>query len=207
MPLYNVISNEEHAAIKDMQRNEIKLARKEKHRLEQKKDNIISRAENAERMILLNRSYQEKQRMYLILIMIFVLMISAYAIIIFIQERLNIKKTTLDILLITIVAIGLITAYYTILDILRRDNIDFYKLSSDNGALISPSKMKNSVQELKGDGKVSESTVNEVQTRDRSICLGRECCQYNTISDVPESSGQYTYYDPSTYKCKLISVS
>ena len=108
MPEYNVISNEESSHLQGLQQKGVHIIKAEKERLERKKDNIVSRANNAERMILLNQTYQLKQKQYLILIMIFVVTLAICALIIFMQERLGVKKTTLDMLMIAVVVIGFI---------------------------------------------------------------------------------------------------
>ena len=98
MSLFNVISDNEYTELSTLQQKGIHIIKTEKERLEHKKDNIVSQAENAERMILLNQSYQMRQKQYLILIMILVFTVGICALIIFLQERLGMKKTTLEMI-------------------------------------------------------------------------------------------------------------
>ena len=153
MSEYNVISNQESTHLQGLQQKGIHIIKAEKERLERKKDNIVSRANNTERMILLNQTYQLKQKQYLILIMIFVVTLAICALIIFMQERLGVKKTTLDMLMIAVVVIGFISAYFTYNDILSRDKINFNKLSMDHVDILSPAKLEEKVQEMKKEGK------------------------------------------------------
>lgn len=179
---FNVISNQEHSELSTLQQKGIQIIKTEKERLERKKDNIVSQAENAERMILLNQSYQQRQRSYLVLIMIFVLTFAICALIIFLQERLGFKKTTLDMLMIAVVVIGFTSAYFTYDDIQSRDKINFNKLSMDHVGITDPNKIKERVQEVKKEGKITNAKS--------GTCYGPSCCTYE--SKVPgQTSGTY----------------
>lgn len=190
MPEYNVISNEESSHLKNLQQKGIHIIKAEKERLERKKDNIVSRANNAERMILLNQTYQLKQKQYLILIMIFVVTLAICALIIFMQERLGVKKTTLDMLMIAVVVIGFISAYFTYNDILSRDKINFNKLSMDHVDILSPAKLAEKVQEMKKEGKITNANA--------GTCYGPSCCNYINFAEYTGQSNNPktgTYWD------------
>jgi hypothetical protein len=190
MSEYNVISEGESTHLQGLQQKGIHIIKAEKERLERKKDNIVSRANNAERMILLNQTYQLKQKQYLILIMIFVVTLAICALIIFMQERLGVKKTTLDMLMIAVVVIGFISAYFTYNDILSRDKINFNKLSMDHVDILSPAKLEEKVQEMKKEGKITNANA--------GTCYGPSCCnyenptEYNGQSNNPKTG---TYWD------------
>ena len=195
--LFNVISNEEANTLTGLSQKRIDILNTETDRLQQKKDNIVSLEQNAKRMILLNQTYRDKQKQYLILLMIFILVFAAFAIVIFVQERLKIQQTTLDIILMIIASIGFMSAYFTYLDIISRDNIDFQKLESQNGALVTPEKIKERVQEAEEDGKISEIKTN-------TGCSGKDCCTYDSRADYDDAvaagnaiSGA-TYYEETT---------
>ena len=191
MPQFNVISNQEHAKLKAIQQENTGIIKKELNRLKLKEDNINSRAQNAERMILLNQSYHDRQKKYLILIMIFVLTFAVCAVVIFTQQRLGIKKTTLDIVLIVTIVIGIVSAYYTYDDILSRDKIQFSKLNMDHVSIIDPDKIKDRIQ----DAKKNEGKVVSTET---TGCYGVSCCDYGSID--PINNGKTgTYWDGS--KC------
>lgn len=188
MSEYNVISNQESTHLQGLQQKGIHIIKAEKERLERKKDNIVSRANNAERMILLNQTYQLKQKQYLILIMIFVVTLAICALIIFMQERLGVKKTTLDMLMIAVVVIGFISAYFTYNDILSRDKINFNKLSMDHVDILSPAKLEEKVQEMKKEGKITNANA--------GTCYGPSCCNY---IDFAEYDGQSNNQKTGTY--------
>ena len=191
MPQFNVISNQEHAKLKAIQQENTGIIKKELNRLKLKEDNINSRAQNAERMILLNQSYHDRQKKYLILIMIFVLTFAVCAVVIFTQQRLGIKKTTLDIVLIVTIVIGIVSAYYTYDDILSRDKIQFSKLNMDHVSIIDPDKIKDRIQ----DAKKNEGKVVSTET---TGCYGASCCDHGSRDQIP--AGQTgTYWDGS--KC------
>lgn len=188
MSEYNVISNQESTHLQGLQQKGIHIIKAEKERLERKKDNIVSRANNTERMILLNQTYQLKQKQYLILIMIFVVTLAICALIIFMQERLGVKKTTLDMLMIAVVVIGFISAYFTYNDILSRDKINFNKLSMDHVDILSPAKLEEKVQEMKKEGKITNANA--------GTCYGPSCCNY---IDFAEYDGQSNNPKTGTY--------
>lgn len=191
MPQFNVISNQEHAKLKAIQQENTGIIKKELNRLKLKEDNINSRAQNAERMILLNQSYHDRQKKYLILIMIFVLTFAVCAVVIFTQQRIGIKKTTLDIVLIVTIVIGIVSAYYTYDDILSRDKIQFSKLNMDHVSIIDPDKIKDRIQ----DAKKNEGKVVSTET---TGCYGASCCDHGSID--PINNGKTgTYWDGS--KC------
>ena len=184
MPQYNVISNEESSRLQGLQQKGIHIIKAEKERLERKKDNIVSRANNAERMILLNQTYQLKQKQYLILIMIFVVTLAICALIIFMQERLGVKKTTLDMLMIAVVVIGFLSAYFTYNDILSRDKINFNKLSMDHVDILPPAKLEERVQEMKKEGKITNANA--------GTCYGPSCCNYKDLDAYDGQNGDDT---------------
>ena len=95
-----VLSNSDFEKLQSVQTKNQHILQMEHNRLERKKDNIISREDNANRMILLNTSYRDRQKQYLIIIMIFIFVFAFCAVVVFVQERLRIQKTTLDILMI-----------------------------------------------------------------------------------------------------------
>jgi len=192
-PQFNVISNKEHADLSALQQKGLQVIKTEKNRLERKKDNIVSQAENAERMILLNQSYQQRQKKYLMLIMIFILTFAICAVIIFLQERLDFKKSTLDMLMIAVVAIGFISAYFTYDDIQSRDKINFNKLSMDHVGIKDPNKIEERVQEMKKEGKITNAKS--------GTCYGPSCCTYSNLTEVGDKTSG-TFWNGE--KCEVV---
>lgn len=188
MAFFNVISDEEYTKLNSLNQNGLEIIKTEKERLEQKKDNIESRKQNTERMILLNQTYQLKQKQYLILIMIFVFTFAICSVLLFIQNRLKYENYTIELLLIVVLVIGAISAYYTYDDILARDNIDFNKLSMNNTKLTNPEKEQNRIQSIrKEEGKIS--------AYNQGTCYGQSCCdgtgtEWNSDTGKCEPKGQ-----------------
>lgn len=178
-PLFRVISNKEHSELRGIQQEYGKMIDSETRRLGLKKNSIENQQLNSERMIQLNQSYQLKQRKYLFLIMTFVVMFAACAVVVFVQSRLGIKKTTLDLILSVIVAVSLISAYFIYDDIVSRDNMDFSKLRVNHPGMLDPASLRDSVQDINAEsqkeGKIT-SVSNEV------ACYGPSCCDKNTTT-------------------------
>lgn len=188
MAFFNVISDEEYTKLNSLNQNGLEIIKTEKERLEQKKDNIESRKQNAERMILLNQTYQLKQKKYLILIMIFVFTFAICSVLLFIQNRLRYENYMIEVLLIVVLVIGVISAYYTYDDIMARDKIDFNKLSMNDVKITNPEKEQERIQEIrKEQGKIS--------AYNQGTCYGQSCCD-----DIG------TAWDPETGKCEIPSA-
>jgi hypothetical protein len=158
-----LISNEDYLKITDRQQNTINILDTEIKRIQSKKSNIDEGEQNAKRMLRLNRSYRDKQKMYLILMMMCILIVGVSLVLIFLQDRLGMGEGLFDWIIVAIVAVGIISAYYLYQDIQRRDRIDFDKLS--DSALLPPDKIKES--------KDKSQTLTDFAM---SICRGAECC-------------------------------
>lgn len=167
-----IISNDQYDLISNQQRHSKKIVAKEINRLQQKKNNMDVERHNADRMILLNNSYKEKQKHYLILLVIILLTFGISLAIVFLQERLGYSTTVMDWLIIFVVAIGIISAFNLLNNILMRDNIDFNKLSQyDNSILLPTSSIgdsNNNYDEKAKAGQISEASA--------EACRGPDCC-------------------------------
>ena len=167
-----IISNEQYDLISNQQSQSKKIVAKEINRLQRKKDNMDVERHNADRMILLNNSYKEKQKHYLILLVIILLTFGISLAIVFLQERLGYSTTVMDWLIIFVVAIGIISAFNLLSNILMRDNIDFNKLSQyDNSILLPTSSIgesNNTYDEKAKAGQISEASA--------EACRGPDCC-------------------------------
>jgi hypothetical protein len=174
-PLINVISNQEHTALKSLQERGINIIDSEYNRLKQKEDNIISRQQNAERMILLNQTYSERQKQYLILMAIFIITLSISLVIVFVQQRTIEKSAMLDVFLVIVIVIGIVSAYYTYLDILGRDKININSLNMNHVSIQTPESKTAEQKQKLSEGKITE--VNQ------GTCYGSACCTYKDASD------------------------
>ena len=187
-PLFRVISNKEHSELRGIQQEYGKMIDSETRRLGLKKNSIENQQHNSERMIQLNQSYQSKQRKYLFLIMTFVVMFAACAVVVFVQSRLGIKKTTLDLILIVIVAVCLISAYFIYDDIVSRDNMDFSKLRVNHPGMLDPASFRDRVQDVNAESE-KEGKFSSVSSE--VACYGPSCCDNST-----------TEWDPDLKRCK-----
>lgn len=177
----NIISHDQHAKMMNKQKRTQLTLKTEIERLDTKKANINAYEQNAKRSILLNQSYKEKQKMYLILLVTFVIMFGLCLILFYVQERLGYSSVFFDLLILLILVSGFISAYFQYESIQVRDKIDFSKLNDT--MLLHPSKFKeNDYNEAKQGGKISEMSA--------SICKGAECC------------GPGFIYDTDLNKCK-----
>lgn len=187
-PLFRVISNKEHSELRGIQQEYGKMIDSETRRLGLKKNSIENQQHNSERMIQLNQSYQLKQRKYLFLVMTFVVMFAACAVVVFVQSRLGIKKTTLDLILIVIVAVCLISAYFIYDDIVSRDNMDFSKLRVNHPGMLDPASMRDRVQDVNAE---SEKEGKFTSVSNEVACYGQKCCDNST-----------TEWDPDLKRCE-----
>jgi len=198
-PLINVISNQEHTELKSLQERGINIIDSEYNRLKQKEDNIISRQQNAERMILLNQTYSERQKQYLILMSIFIITLSISLVIVFIQQRSSEKSTILDVSLIIVIVVGIVSAYYAYLDILGRDRININSLNMNHVSIATPEAKAKSEEANKQ--KLSEGKILEVN---QGTCYGSACCTYKDASEYnaqPNNPKTGTFWDPEQKKC------
>ena len=123
-----IISDQQYSQIIQQQNQYNNIVKRETRRLQSKKDNMDVERHNADRMILLNNSYKEKQKHYLILLVVVLLTFGISLAIVFLQERLGYSTVVMDWLIIIVVALGIITSFNLFNNILKRDNIDFTKL-------------------------------------------------------------------------------
>ena len=161
-----IISNEDYRKLSNRQKETKSFIDIEIQRLESKKANIDDKEENGKRIILLNTSYRDKQKKYLVLMTLFLLIFGVCLVLVFMQERMGFTSGMIDWVLIFIVSIGFISAYYLFQSIMSRDAIDFSKLNDT--MLLPPEKMKDALAKEKKKGDLS-GIVNE-------LCRGPQCC-------------------------------
>ena len=175
-----IISDQQYGQIIRQQNQYNNIIKQETRRLQSKKDNMDVERHNADRMILLNNSYKEKQKHYLILLIVVLLTFGISLAIVFLQERLGYSTVVMDWLVILIVALGIITSFNLFNNILKRDNVDFTKLSQyDNSVLLPVSSIgeaNNKYEEKARAGQISEASA--------EACRGPDCCGpgYNWMS-------------------------
>ena len=163
-----VLSNEDIVNITGKQ-NEVKqILSDEISRLKAKKDNMDVENHNRDRMILLNQSYRDKQREYLLIMVIFLILFGIALGLVFLQERLGISTFVLDWIIVFIVAFGLITGFTMYTNIQKRDAIDFSKISQTSGNLLNVEKDSKEYSEASKEGRISDALA--------ETCQGAACC-------------------------------
>lgn len=135
-------------------------------RIQSKKANMDERDENVQRMVTLNTSYRDKQQAYLVLMTIFLFVFGLCLVVVFMQQRMGYDSGIMDWLLIAIITIGLISAFFVWSNIISRDSIYFSKL--DSRALLSPSEVKGAYIEEKEKGDLTAMAV--------ETCTDAACC-------------------------------
>ena len=180
MGIDNVINNQDYDRVSGLQNISKMVMEKEINRLDSKKANMDSEESNKKRMILMNRSYQERQRQNLLLMFLFILIFLVCLVIVFFQERLGYTSVMMDFLLVLVIVIGGVSAYFVFLNILNRDQVDFSKINEDG--LLQP----NDIIDLnKRNNHVNSGNVNSISKE----CIGAECCTspgylYNKSSNM-----------------------
>jgi len=164
----NILNNQDYDRVTTLQQFSKTIVENEIKRLDSKKTNMDSEVNNKNRMILLNRTYQERQSKFLVLMFIFLMILLCCLVIVFFQERLGYTSVMMDFLLILVIVLGGISAYFVYFDILRRDKIDFSKISDDG--LIQPVDIIN-LTKLKTD--VASGDLIPLSKKE---CVGAECC-------------------------------
>ena len=166
--LDQIIKNDDYDRVTGLQKVSKMVMENEIKRLDSKKTNIDSEESNKERMILLNRSYQDRQRQNLLLMFLFLLIFLACLVIVFLQERLGYTSVMMDFLLVFVIGIGGISAYFVYVNILNRDNLDFSKMNEDG--LLQPEEIIDSTK-----------AATDVESGDliplSKECVGAECCK------------------------------
>jgi hypothetical protein len=156
-----------------------KLVLDEKTRLEEKKKSIDDALESQKRMIQLNESYRQRYRMYLkIVITILIVTVLFILIKVFSGRLLFVPGPVWDLILIAIFSIAGFYVYFTIIDMRRRDQMNFNKLFFTPPAP-EDAKDQPSFTEVQKDGK---ETLYDFITGANAPCIGGggnglpDCC-------------------------------
>jgi len=181
----NIITNDDYKLVNSKQNQVKSILETEIDRITLKKTNMDIEKFNAERMILLNESYRDKQKQYIFLLVLFIVTFAICLALVYFQERLGYSSIFMDVLIFLVVASGFITAFTTIQGIFRRDKIDFSHISQNASGMIDPKQIdankENKDALIKGD----------ISTANDTACKGAECC------------GPGFTYDTTNKKCKI----
>lgn len=177
--LFEIINNEQINLIKKNQAETLNLVNDERKRLMLKKSNMDADADNAERMLLLNQSYRDRQYQYLVIMVLFLIVFGICLAIVVLQNKFGYSSIFMDVLIVVVIGSGMVTAFFMISNIFIRDKIAFDKLGQDGGNLIDLTKLSASTNAgINGSGTTS-------------VCKGAACCDTTN-----------TVWDPTTQRCK-----
>jgi len=181
--IVDIIANYDYQLVNSKQHQVKSILETEIDRVTMKKANLDIEKFNAERMILLNESYRDKQKQYIFLLVLFIVTFGICLALVFFQERLGYNSTVMDILIFFVVASGLLTAFNTIQGIFRRDKIDFSRINQNAPGMIDAKKIDINKENKDALAKGDISTIND------TACRGAECC------------GPGYKYDPINKRC------
>ena len=160
-----IISVQDYNKVKGQQSKAIEILDKEKERLQLKKDQMDSQKHTLDRMLLMNQSYSSRMRDYIIVLFIVLIVSGSSFLIIFVQKYLGYTNILLDFLLFLIIGIGIISVFNTIMDIKRRDGIQYDEIQQSK--MVSTSHF----DEQKGN-KESRNIIG----LSNDTCKAAECC-------------------------------
>jgi len=175
-----IISENDYDLVKTRQTQVKNIIETELERIQSKKNNMDTENFNKDRMILLNESYRDRQKEYIFLLVLFLVIFGVSMALVFFKERLGFSTIAIDVLIFLVIGSGLITAFNTLQGIFRRDNIDFSRIKQDSSVMIKPFE-KN--EEHK---KAAES--GDIITASTEQCVGPACCtpgyHYDTTNNI-----------------------
>ena len=186
---FKVMSNDQISKIKQQQADTLSVVKDETIRLGLKKANMDAEATNADRMILLNQTFRDRQRAYLVIMVLFLIIFGICLAIVFLQTKLGYSSTIMDLLLVLVIGSGAVSAFFMISNIFSRDVHDFNKLGQSGGNLIDLSK-----QATKSDK--ATAVANAVTAPPPKECVGAECCP------VESTTSEWNPYDLKCQKKK-----
>lgn len=161
------------------QEDVIRILEREKTRLDTKKSSVDTILEGQRRMIDLNTSYASRYRAYNRVMMFFAFIV----VLLFIYYALGafLPAAVVTTLVVLTLAVAIIVTYYMVMDIMRRDRLNFDKI--DSAQLMQPGRVKSAVNTYNSFfGDVGSNLMGALNQ-----CVGPVCCASGTYYDV--SSG------------------
>ena len=166
----------------EFQKDVSRIADFEASRISKIHGDITDEEQNRDRLLLARQTEQARRNQYLLLTAVFVFICLVAFLFTYIQRVLKIESVIFDILLVVLICIFLIIAFFVYIDIQNRDLNDFSKLRPNASSLLS-------VDAPNGTSYGVEN--GQAQTDLAKTCKGAECC------------GSGFTYDDSTKKCEV----
>lgn len=161
----------------------------EQDRLEEKKELVDTSIFEQKRAQSLNESYRQKYNYYIYIIVAIILLFVSFIVIGEVSKTITfIPSVVYDLLYIVSITVVGFFIYFTMLDIARRDHMDFSKIN------VNPPK-ELSADELE---KQRDSNYGGVDMMPK-FCVGSDCCNPDDVNDP-------TIWDIETGRCVISSV-
>lgn len=167
------------------------IVKTEQERLEQKKELVDASMFEQKRLQSLNESYRQKYNYYIYILIAFILMFVSFIIIGQLSKTFTfIPSTVFDLLYVLTISIAGFYIYFNILDIARRDHMDFSKINVNPPKQLTPEELEKQRASSYGSG------INLTP----NFCIGADCC--NPDPDPNANSGLQSYWNPETGRCQ-----
>ena len=150
---------------------------RENARLTNRKIAIDSAYDGQKRMITLTNSITAKNQAYNFMLFIMVLTLFGFLLIKMLYSVEAIPSFLLDILSVAVISIGIIYCFYLYIDIKRRSNMDFNKVS-----LAEPD--KKTPDQIAKEQQANVKTGNLLKIANVGICQGSACCPSDSTFNV-----------------------
>lgn len=161
----------------------------EQDRLEEKKELVDTSIFEQKRAQSLNESYRQKYNYYIYIVVAIILLFVSFIVIGEVSKTITfIPSVVYDLLYIVSITVVGFFIYFTMLDIARRDHMDFSKIN------VNPPK-ELSADELE---KQRDSNYGGVDMMPK-FCVGSDCCNPDDVNDP-------TIWDIETGRCVIPSV-
>ena len=158
----------------------------EQDRLEEKKELVDTSIFEQKRAQSLNESYRQKYNYYIYIIVAIILLFVSFIVIGEVSKTITfIPSVVYDLLYIVSITVVGFFIYFTMLDIARRDHMDFSKIN------VNPPK-ELSADELE---KQRDSNYGGVDMMPK-FCVGSDCCN-------PDDNNNKTIWDIETGRCVI----
>ena len=171
-----IISDANYKKFSDYQTKVKDITVQEISRVQSKKAQLYEQDANAKRMVLLNTSYRDKQKQYVLMILVIVLTSLLIFGLFMLKSTFEIKSQFIELFILIVLVGGIISVFFIYMDILSRDNIYFDKLNKD-------SLMK--IKDMSGNKVNLNASTTSITTG--ITCKGAECCGPGYIYDVTKN--------------------